>query len=81
MFGDPAYTGSLEGISTFFILPRKGLSIQYRVDENLGQFCKEPENKQQIDNFYRESCERYSHLNRTSIDIAFDKVSGTFRIK
>ena len=30
---------------------------------------------------YKKICDRYSNVKRTSIDIEFDKVSGTFKIK
>jgi hypothetical protein len=80
MFFDSDYTGSVEGISTYFTLPRKGLSIQYNVN-NLGNFCKLLDSKNDNYNRYKEICDRYSNIKRTSIDIAFDPVSGTFKIK
>ncbi len=72
---------ALEGLNTFFALPQKGLSIQYRVSGSLESFCDDLKNNQDVNDSYRELCKKYFSLERTSIDIAFDKVSGTFKIK
>lgn len=81
MFYDSGYTGSVEGILTYFTLPREGLSIQYNISKGLRDFCKELDSKNDHFNDYKEICDRYFNVKRTSIDIAFDIISGTFNIK
>lgn len=71
----------MEGISTFFTLPQKGLAIRYMVDPGLEIFCNSLDNNHWDYDNYKDICERYSSLKRTYIDILFEKVSGTFKIK
>jgi hypothetical protein len=66
-------TGSVEGIPTYFTLPREGSSIQYILGVPL-DFLRENYND------YKEICDMYSNVKRTSIEIAFDEVSGTFYV-
>jgi hypothetical protein len=66
-------TGSAEGIITYFTLPRIGETIQY----NLGipiDFLRKTYND------YKEMCDKYSNIKRTSINIAFENITGTFRV-
>ncbi|MDH5367302.1 MAG: hypothetical protein OEW67_09965 [Cyclobacteriaceae bacterium] len=81
IFFEKGFTGEVEGINTFFTLPQKGLSIKYLVDPNLEQFCDEMNTNHDLYDMYKGICENYSNLKRTSIDITFDKNSGTFIIQ
>jgi hypothetical protein len=66
-------TVSVEGIPTYFNLPREGETIQY----NLGvpiDFLRKNYND------YKEICDMYSNIKRTSIDMAFDRIIGTFHV-
>ncbi|MCK4921051.1 MAG: hypothetical protein KAS71_08395 [Bacteroidales bacterium] len=81
MFFDSDYNGSVEEISSYFSLPKKGLSIQYKIDEGLENFCEKLDNTNDNYDHNKEICDRYSNVKRTSIDITFDKLTGTFKIK
>jgi hypothetical protein len=66
-------TGSIEGIPTYFTLQREGAYIRY----NLGvpiDFLREDYNK------YKEICDKYSNIKRTSINMDFDHIIGSFHV-
>lgn len=66
-------TVSIEGIPTYFTLPREGESVQYNLGVPL-DFLRENYKD------YKEVCDMYSNVKRTSIDIAFDRILGTFHV-
>ena len=67
-------TGSVEEVPFYYILPQQGTSIQCNFGLPIG-FLRENYNE------YKEVCDKYSDLKRTSITLEFDRVIPGFHVE
>ncbi len=69
-----------EQVPAHFLLPQRGLAIQFVIHQNWLNICKNPSNEYNYQN-KEEKCSWLKRLDRTQANIVFDKGSGRFRVE
>lgn len=79
IFGGPPPPAQEEQVPAHFILPQRGLAIQFVIHKHWVDICGDTTNQYNFQN-KAEKCSWFKQLDRTQANILFDKVSGRFKI-